>query len=75
MEYLALEQILKHLQHNRFEESAENIHIVYQSLVEISSGLENTIPLGILTIEQIMKFLSEHEHNLRIYMNNFALLK
>lgn len=69
MEYLALEQVISHFQHNRIEITIENMEMVYQAIVEISSDFEHTLPLGMLTTNQILKFLSEHEHNLRLYEN------
>lgn len=69
MEYLCLEEILKHFRYNKIQQTQENILMIYDALVEVSSGMDMVIPLGKLSQDMIAKFLKEHEHNLATIEN------
>ena len=68
MEYFLLECILlKYCRQEGIDATSENVTIVYNATVEVSTAIKDDLPLATKDNEAIMTFLREHEHILQLY--------
>lgn len=71
LEFFILEQLLELATNSSncqvSSQQVENLHAMYNAVVDISDSFEEKLPIGRMTINDIQRFLREHEHNLTAF--------
>lgn len=67
LEFFVLEEILSYLNHQDLLTTSA-VHTLYNEIVDVAeSFVEDELPIGKKSMEDIDKFLREHEHNLQAF--------
>ncbi len=66
LEFFTMEEILRHCIRREIPTTSDNITIIYNAIVEVSTH-EMNLPLGAMTVDKISTFLREYEHNRKLF--------